>query len=188
MAKPRSVTGTTTLPRPAPCTRRRALELASLALVGLTLKPALAHALAGPAMSDAPLAPATTGRTSLHQEIELNATPRRIYDILLSAREFSAATGDKADVGPTAGRAFSLFGGRITGRNVELVPAERIVQAWRSGSWAPGVFSIVRFGLAARSGKTLVVLDHSGFPDGDGDSLAAGWREHYWEPLRKFLG
>lgn len=194
LAKPRSVTGTTpfplAVPAVAPCTRRRSLELASLALVGLALKPAvaLARAFAGPAMSDPPRAPATTGLTSLHQEFELNAIRERIYDILLDAKEFSAFTHDAAVVGPKAGRAFSLFGGRITGRNVELVPAERIVQAWRSRSWGPGVYSIVRFGLSARSDKTLVVLDHTGFPDGDGDNLASGWREHYWEPLANYLG
>ena len=189
MASPRPITETPTLAT-APGTRRRALELASLAVLGLALPPgdALARALGGPALSDAPPSPATTGSTSLHQELELNATPRRIYDLLLDAKGFSAFSGDAAEVGPKAGQAFSLFGGRITGRNVELVPPERIVQAWRSGSWGPGVYSMARFGLTPRSGKTLLVLDHTGFPAGDGDNLATGWREHYWEPLRKFLG
>ena len=194
MAEPRSLTETMT-PSPTPaaaarCTRRLALELASLALVGLALRSgdALARAVAGPAMGSAPPAPATTGSTSLHQELELNAAPQRVYDLLLDAKGFSAFSGDTAEVTPTAGQAFSLFGGRITGRNVELVPPERIVQAWRSASWGPGVYSVVRFGLTARSGKTLLLLDHTGFPEGLGEDLAAGWREHYWEPLGKFLG
>ena len=191
-AKPRSLTEmmapATTPAATARCTRRLALALVSLSLVGLVLRPgaALAGAVAGPSIGDAPTA--TAGSTSLHQEIEFNAAPRRIHDLLLDAKGFSAFTGDAAEVAPNAGQAFSLFGGRITGRNVELVPPERIVQAWRSASWEPGVYSVVRFGLAARSAKTLLVLDHTGFPEGLGEHLAAGWREHYWEPLGKFLG
>jgi hypothetical protein len=38
-----------------------------------------------------------------------------------------------------------MFGGDISGRNVELVPGRRAVQAWRSNAWPEGVYSIVRF-------------------------------------------
>src|SRR5882724_8388384 len=177
----------------SPCaawTRRRAVTAAAALLGGLAgpMTGARAVARLGPALGEAPPAPATTAATSLHQEIELHAAPRRIYDLLLDANAFSAFSGDVADVGPNEGQAFSLFGGRITGRNVELVPPERIVQAWRSRSWAVGVYSVVRFALTARAAGTLLVLDHTGFPDGSGAQLASGWHEHYWQPLAKFLG
>ncbi len=177
-------------PAGAPATRRGALGLASLGIAGLALAPmsALGRAIAGPALQLLPPAAATVRATALHQEVEFNAPPPRIYDLLLDAKGFSAFTGDAAQVEPKAGEAFSLFGGRITGRNVELLRPERIVQAWRSRSWGDGVYSMVRFSLAARAERTLIVLDHTGFPDGDGDNLATGWREHYWEPLGKLLG
>jgi activator of HSP90 ATPase len=68
-----------------------------------------------------------------------------------------------------------------------LVPDQRIVQAWRAGSWQPGAYSIVRFELTDQGGTTKLVCDHTGFPAGTGDHLASGWKEHYWEPLQKFL-
>lgn len=80
-----------------------------------------------------------------------------------------------------------MFGGMIVGRNVELVPNQRIVQAWRPTHWDPGVYSIVRFELKAQGPGTLVVLDHTGFPEGEFDHLDLGWRSHYWEPLKKYL-
>jgi hypothetical protein len=46
-------------------------------------------------------------------------------------------TGDTAEIQPQPGAAFKLFGGRIEGRNVELAPDRRIVQAWRLASWQP---------------------------------------------------
>lgn len=78
-------------------------------------------------------------RTFLHQEVELNASPQRIYEILLDSKQFSAFTGLPAEISAEAGGTFSIFGGRIVGRNIELVPNQQIVQAWREAIWVRGV-------------------------------------------------
>lgn len=127
-------------------------------------------------------------RPWLGQQVELNANPHRIYAVLLDAHQFSAFTGAPARVEPTAGAPFSLFGGLIEGRNIELVTDKRIVQAWRPTSWQPGDYSIVRFDLKLNGPGTTVSLTHKGFPEGDFEHLNEGWHEHYWEPLKKFLG
>jgi activator of HSP90 ATPase len=85
------------------------------------------------------------------------------------------------------GGAFALFGGYIFGRQLELVPNERIVQAWRVGSWDPGIYSIARFELAEQGSGTKIVFDHTGFPKGKAEHLAEGWKINYWEPMGKFL-
>jgi activator of HSP90 ATPase len=127
--------------------------------------------------------------TSLHQEIDLKAEPHRVYTILLDSKQFAAFTGGRAaTIDPTPGGAFKMFGGMIEGRNVELVPDERIVQAWRPASWDAGVYSIVEFQLKAQAGGTKLVLDHKGFPEGDFAHLDPGWHMQYWEPLAKYLG
>jgi activator of HSP90 ATPase len=130
---------------------------------------------------------ADTTRTSLHQEIAIQAGPERIYEALLDSKRFAAFTGMRAEIGPQPGGAFVMFGGLIEGRNVELVPNRRIVQAWRPASWDPGVYSIVRFELTAHTSGTVVVLDHTGFPEGKFAGLDSGWHERYWEPLKKFF-
>src|SRR5215468_2411618 len=56
-----------------------------------------------------------------------------------------------AEIRRELGGAFSLFGGYITGRELELVPGRRIVQAWRVASWPVGIFSIVRFDLVGQA-------------------------------------
>jgi len=96
-------------------------------------------------------------------------------------------TGDTAEIQPQPGAAFKLFGGRIEGRNVELAPDRRIVQAWRPASWQPGVYSIVRFELIARGSGTRIELDHAGFREDQWESLNEGWPARYWEPLRKYV-
>jgi len=126
-------------------------------------------------------------RTSLHQEITFKGSPQRIYEVLLDSKQFAAFTGMPAEIDAKAGGAFSMFGGLIVGRNVELVPAQRVVQAWRPTHWEPGVYSMVKFDLKPRDSETIVDLDHTGFPAGAFDDLDHGWYVRYWDPLKKFL-
>jgi activator of HSP90 ATPase len=126
-------------------------------------------------------------RTFLHQEVEFSANPQRIYEILLDSRQFGAFSGDSAEISPEAGGTFSMFGGRIVGRNIELVRNQRIVQAWREASWAPGAYSLVKFELKKQRFKMKIVLDHTGFGEDDFEHLNPGWKLRYWDPLEKFL-
>jgi activator of HSP90 ATPase len=134
-------------------------------------------------------APAQTQRhgTAIHQEVDFQTTPARIYEVLLDAKQFSAFTKATAEVEPRVGEAFKLFGGQIEGRNIELAPNQRIVQAWRPAYWPAGVYSLVKFELVARGPGTRVVLDHTGFAEDKWQGLNEGWPVRYWEPLHKYL-
>ncbi len=140
-----------------------------------------------PAMEQTPSTAANEQRTSLHQEIELQAAPQRIFDLLLDAKLFAAFTGMPATIDPKPGGAFSTFGGLIEGRNIEILAAQRLVQAWRPTSWEAGVYSIVHFELKQNGAGTTLTLDHTGFPAGDFDHLDRGWHMRYWDPMKKYL-
>src|SRR4029077_15752904 len=75
---------------------------------------------------------------TIHQDLEFSASPQQLYEALLDSKQFSEFSGRAAEINREAGGAFSLFKGHIIGRNLELVPNERIVQAWRGGSWPEG--------------------------------------------------
>jgi activator of HSP90 ATPase len=122
---------------------------------------------------------------TLHQELDFEAPPQRLYEALLDGKQFTALTGAPAEINSDVGGAFSLFGDRIVGRNVELVKNQRIVQAWRPKSWPEGVYSIVRFELKSRGQGTRLLFDHVGFPEGEHNHLSEGWENHYWNSLRK---
>jgi activator of HSP90 ATPase len=138
-------------------------------------------------MAVVPSAGPEGARTSLHQEIALNAGPERVYEVLLDSKQFAAFTGMPAEISRDAGGALKMFGGMIVGRNIELIPNERIVQAWRPAHWDPGVYSVVKFELRKKDSQTILILDHTGFPEGDFAGLDSGWYERYWEPLKKYL-
>ncbi len=168
-------------------TRRRLLSSIAVALGTLATGSAIFAETPKETMKESPGTAANKARTSLHEDIDLKATPQRIYEVLLSTKQFTAFTGLPAGIDPKVGGAFSMFAGQIVGRNVELVPNQRIVQAWRPTHWDAGVYSVVKFDLKPRESETTVVLDHTGFPEGEFDHLEWGWHNHYWDPLKKFL-
>ena len=125
---------------------------------------------------------------SIHQEVVIKAGAQRIYETLTNARKFSEFTGGAAaEIDLNLGGAFSCFGGMISGRNIELVPNRRIVQAWRAGIWPEGVYSIVRFELETQGIDTKVTVDQSGFPESNREHLESGWYKMYWDPIKAYL-
>ncbi len=172
-------------------TRRQAILGVAIAFGGLALGSTKASAETKEEISHT--------AESIHQEPVINASPRRVYQALTDTKQFdqviqlsgamrSMRLGDKpTEISCEVGGAFLLFGGYITGRHVELLPGQRIVQAWRTGGWDAGIYSIVRFELVEQGAATRIVFDHTGFPIGAAETLASGWKEHYWQPLNQLL-
>jgi uncharacterized protein YndB with AHSA1/START domain len=173
-------------------TRRQIITGAAIALGGLALGAGGTWARPEEEISHA--------AESIHMENVFAASRKRVYDALTDAKQFneivklSAAvkSGMVKDMSPAeisreVGGAFKCFGGFIIGRHLELVPNERIVQAWRVSYWDAGAYSIVKFVLVEEGAGTKIIFDHLGFPKGDAVNLVAGWKGNYWEPLAKFL-
>jgi len=172
-------------------TRRQAIVGLAIAFGGIALGSAEAWA--------EPEEEISRTAESIHQETDFKANPKRVYEALLDTKQFDkviqlSGVMQSMHLGSTptemsreVGGAFTLFGRYITGRHVELVPNQRIVQAWRTGGWAPGIYSIAKFELVEQGSGTRIVFDHTGFPKGAAEVLASGWKAHYWEPLGKLL-
>jgi activator of HSP90 ATPase len=129
---------------------------------------------------------------SIHEEARVTASPQQVYDLLTDGRLFSAATGQPAEITDREGDSFSLFGGRVVGRQIELVPGQRVVQAWRFGErhpspWEPGVYSTVRFALEPATAGTRLVIDHTGIPPEWVEHISSGYPMFYRDPITKFF-
>jgi len=130
---------------------------------------------------------------AIHQEAIIEAAPEQVYAVLTDAERFSAATGMPAQLGAREGERFAIFGGRIEGRQVELIPGRRVVQAWRFGeehpdTWEPGVYSIVRFALEPEDeAATRLVIDHDGIPPQWEQHIEGGYPTFYAEPLARYF-
>ena len=190
---------------PTLITRRKALTAGALVsgtLLSGTLTLPAARAGAAEATAAAPDADASGishTASAIHQEPEFAASAARVYATLLDPHQFDRvvefsgvmqamqlqSAASRIEAHP--GGAFALFGGFITGRQLELVRNQRIVQAWRAADWAAGVYSVARFELQAHGAGCRIVFEHTGFPEDDAKSLAEGWQSNYWEPMRKVL-
>lgn len=173
-------------------TRRKVVAGLAIAFGGLVLRPTAALAATEEEIS--------RSQEAIHQVTVFKAGRKRVYEALTDAKQFDQITklspemrsgislGDKpTEISREVGGTFTLFGGHIVGRHVELAPNERIVQAWRVIDWDAGVYSIAKFELVEQGAGTKLVFDHIGFPKGGAEHLAAGWKAHYWETLDKFL-
>ena len=123
----------------------------------------------------------------IHQEVTVAAPPAKVYRALVDSAQHAKFTGAPAEIGTRAGDAWSAYGGKISGLQIELVDGARIVQTWRAGNWPEGVHSLVRFELKADGGGTKIVLEHDALADDQLAHIDGGWGKMYWEPLRKHL-
>ena len=177
---------------PAALNRRRFIASGAIAVAGLPV-------IASGGWADA-TDEISRSAESIHQERSFAASRRRVYDALTVTAQFDQVvrlseamrSGMKLGTSPTAihkepGGTFTLFGGHIYGRFIELVPSDRIVQAWRVANWDPGVYSIARYRLTDEGSGTKIVFDHTGFPSKEAEHLAHGWDSNYWEPLTQYL-
>jgi hypothetical protein len=108
----------------------------------------------------------------LHAETILPTAPRRVHDELADRGPTdSASVVVTTDIDPILGGAIlgvaqrdmlEPLGGDIEVRDIELVPGERVVQAWRISDWESGVYSLVRMTLMRDGEGTRMILDRVG--------------------------
>lgn len=124
---------------------------------------------------------------SIHQEVQFDASPDRVYDALMDGDKHGSFTGAPAEISRDEGGRFACFDGQIVGHNIELVPNKRIVQTWRFVQWPAGTWSLVRFELVPEGDGTRLVLDHEAVPEPFQEGVAGGWHGRYWGQLKEFL-
>ena len=83
------------------------------------------------------------------------------------------------------GTEFSLWGGDIFGKNIEVIPGEKLVQYWYGGKWDEP--SKVLFTLTSNGDTTTVDLLHENIPDNEASEIESGWNKYYMGPLKDLL-
>lgn len=118
---------------------------------------------------------------------EFNVAPEVLYHAWLDSETHSAMTGSPARVGSAVGDRFEAWDGYIEGKNLELVPSQRVLQAWRTAEFSrdePDSLLEVRF-EATDSGSRLV-LRHSQLPP-HGMQYKQGWIDSYFTPMKEYF-
>jgi uncharacterized protein YndB with AHSA1/START domain len=112
------------------------------------------------------------------------ASAQEIYEAWLDSLAHTEMTGSEAVMSEEVGAEVAAWDGYISGRNLELVPGERIVQSWRTTAFDDEhEDSIVTVTLEEVEDGTLLTLVHSQVPDGQTRHQEGGWEKHYFEPM-----
>ncbi|MDR3421701.1 MAG: SRPBCC domain-containing protein [Xanthobacteraceae bacterium] len=117
------------------------------------------------------------------------ASPEEIYEAWLDSVGHSEMTGGEATMSDQVGAEVSAWDGYISGRNLELVPGERIVQSWRTSEFGDehddSIITLVLQSLG--DGSTLLTLEHSNVPDEQRSYEEEGWQSNYFEPMAAYF-
>ena len=123
---------------------------------------------------------------TIKHRVRFKIPPKSVYDLLADSRKRTEVTGREALMSDEVGGTFSTDAGEVTGVNVDLVPGQRLVQAWRRGDCPEGIYSMAAITLASTpSGGTELVLTHRGVPKHLLDEIEDYWRVVYWAPMKE---
>jgi uncharacterized protein YndB with AHSA1/START domain/ketosteroid isomerase-like protein len=123
-------------------------------------------------------------RTVAH-EVTLSASSEEVFEALMDSARHSRFTGAPAQIDRKPCGVFSLYGGQITGKTLELEPNRLILQAWRAENWPNGHYSQVTFTLeeVGNGRQTQLSLMQTGVPADKFEDINQGWRKYYWSKM-----
>jgi uncharacterized protein YndB with AHSA1/START domain len=118
----------------------------------------------------------------------LPASAQEIYLAWLDSLAHSEMTGAEAVMSDEMGAEVAAWDGYISGRNLALVPGERIVQSWRTTEFTDEhEDSIITVTLEEVEDGTLLTLEHSKVPHDQRSYEEGGWQEHYFKPMKEYF-
>jgi len=91
-----------------------------------------------------------------------------------------------AQIDGSVGGEFYIWDGTVTGKTVELIPNQKIVQEWRYEyeNWPADFMSKITLELEEIEDKTIIHFTHENIPQEYAKELEEGWEDYYWKPLR----
>ncbi|MBI3342509.1 SRPBCC domain-containing protein [Candidatus Curtissbacteria bacterium] len=122
---------------------------------------------------------------TINQTYTIKAPIEKVWKALVDPQEIDDWGGGPAEMDGQAGTEFKLWGGDIWGKNLEVVPNEKLVQEWYGGDWPEP--SKATFTLKSADGATTVELVNENVPDREEKEIAIGWKKYYLGPMKEML-
>ncbi|NOR74244.1 MAG: ATPase [Draconibacterium sp.] len=121
---------------------------------------------------------------NLKRYYTLNVEPADVYNALTNKKILEIWTGEVAEMEAVVDTEFSLWGGSITGVNLEIEENKKIVQQWFFGE---GEKSIVTIKIHSHKKGCSVELLHTNIPDDAFENISSGWDEDYFGALKELF-
>ena len=126
--------------------------------------------------------------TIIQKVLFKNTTRKVIYDLYMNAKMHSMITDGPVEISEKVGSNFNAFGGYITGKNLQLVKNQLIVQSWRGSDWNTNDSdSAFLLSLEQKGNDVQLNMIHANIPDDKEKDLDKGWQDHYWNPWKQHI-
>lgn len=124
---------------------------------------------------------------AISQEVVVSASPGEVYSVFMDSVRHAEFTGSEASIDNKVGGSFDVWDGYASGKNIELIPGQKIVQSWRANDWPEGQESEITINLTPFDEKTRLLFTQKNIPDDFVADIEEGWRDYYWEPLKEYF-
>ncbi len=122
---------------------------------------------------------------TIKQTVTFKTTPEEVYDALMNSKKHSIFTESNASISTKVNGKIVAYDSYIEGRNEKLTPGKLIVQKWRGSDWPDGHYSLATFKLEKKGKGTKLTFTQKNVPEGQFKSIRKGWKEHYWQKMKK---
>jgi activator of HSP90 ATPase len=122
---------------------------------------------------------------SLTQTYSILSPMEDVWNALVDNKTIEGWGGGPADMSEEVDKEFTLWDGSIYGKNIEVIPGEKLVQEWYGGEWEEP--SIATFTLETDGDNTTVTLHQENIPDEEFEEIERGWEEYYLGPMKEYL-
>lgn len=119
--------------------------------------------------------------------IDIKAEPMDVFTALTNPFTVELWSGETAVMSAEEGFEFSLWGGDIVGKNLEVIANEKLVQEWYFEGVDSAEKSIVTFKIWPKGANSSVELRHTNIPDDAYDNIVEGWNDSYLGAIKALL-
>jgi activator of HSP90 ATPase len=126
--------------------------------------------------------------TIIQKVLFKKTTGESLYELYMNPKMHSMITDGPVDVSEKVGSSFNAFGGYITGKILQIVKNQLVVQSWRGSDWdAKDSDSAFLLSIEQKGKDAVLYMIHANVPDEKEESLAKGWHDYYWNPWKQYL-
>jgi activator of HSP90 ATPase len=126
--------------------------------------------------------------TIIQKVLFKNTTRETLYELYMNAKMHSLITDGPVEISEKVGSSFNAFGGYITGKILQLVKNQLIVQSWRGSDWdTEESDSAFLLSLEQKGDDVMLFMVHANVPDAQDKDLDKGWHDFYWNPWKQHL-
>ena len=126
---------------------------------------------------------------NIKQTVTFKAAPDEVYELIMDSKKHAAFSGAGAKFSKKSKGKFESYDGYCHGYNIELEEGKKIVQAWHfaEDGWPDDHFSTCTFTFTKAGKGTKLTFTQTGIPEHKTKALTQGWKDYYWEPMKRYL-